>query len=764
VQTSTATLDDAIEAGVREPLVRVRVDWDRSGSFTDLAVKDLSADVEHVSLSRELETDLPEQAKLFAGSAAAEVTVTLRHQPPEGAPEQHGAWYYSQLNTASPLFSYDRKAAPAVVEVGFLTEAGQEYLEILTGTVRSLEPTSGARTATLVIADGAEQMRGQLRLPPIIADGATETTVLRPGLNSTFLADWILRRYGWYASPPKRTGCVFLASQHGSGWPEVGVLEEHHGAFGSKLSYSPTPTFPTPARWVQGVNLDGSTGQALRYFLDTSVGVISTNNTRTALVQGWFKFNSTASDQPLWIIFGNTATTDPFFSLTWTGGNLQLLFNRSGADVTNRAIIGPAVSPGTSAWHYIAVLVSFTSTGVTATFRYDSTTTGPTTTATPSVTNSVACNRIQVGRGRVAAYADGRFDGVIEDPQATTESTIGAGWDNAFTPTAEVHASPAVDNRLVACPIVSEEGWAVLQELAKADFATASFREDGVPVWWPRDRWTTAPYTTSQVTLSAEREVAELALVEATDQVRNTVVIRAVVPQIGATKTVWKLASVVSIPAGSSRTIIADLQTPVGNVDTTVVSGTALGSSRYLAGDRADGLGNQVTNLTFVVTQRSPQTIKIVVTNPNGVRVYLTGDQNASTLYSGTPYLWIDAQPIIFTPDSDAATGDVRVEATDPASEARFGEYLWEAPPSEFRQDDEDLQGLADDLIVDLAVPPPAIRDVPILADPRLQLGDRATVTDPAGLAFTDDFHLSKVNLEVDPGEAMTMTVSLRGA
>ena len=137
MQAVTSTLDDAIEAKVRHPIVRVPVDWDRSGSYTDLAIKDISADVVDLRLSRELSTDLPEQAKLFAGSAAAETTVTLRHRAPSGSPEQHGAWYYSALNTASPLYGYDRIAAPATVEVGFITEAGREYIQVMSGTVRS---------------------------------------------------------------------------------------------------------------------------------------------------------------------------------------------------------------------------------------------------------------------------------------------------------------------------------------------------------------------------------------------------------------------------------------------------------------------------------------------------------------------------------------------------------------------------------------------------------------------------------------------------
>ena len=339
-----------------------------------------------------------------------------------------------------------------------------------------------------------------------------------------------------------------------------------------------------------------------------------------------------------------------------------------------------------------------------------------------------------------------------------------AAWDNNFTPTAEVHASSAIDNRLEAAPIAREEGWALLQQLATADFSTALFDEAGMPHWWPRDRWTTAPYTTSQATLRASRELKELATTEAVDQVRNKIILRAKVPQILAQQTVWKLPAIQSIAAGSSKTLFANLQQPVGNIDTGVAFGTTLGSSRYLAGTRRDGQGTSVSNLDFTVTQMDPEAVRIVIDNPNAFTVYTAGDENDSALYSGRPYLWIDGQKVEFGADSDGATGDARVEATDTTSIARFGEHILEVPDSDFRQDPDDLQTLADDLLTDLADPKPAITDIPIVADPRLQLGDRVTITDPDGLAFTDDFHLSKTDLEVVPGEGMTMTISARGA
>lgn len=768
MQSVSADLDAAILARQRQPLVRLRVDWDDDGSFTTTGsgyTDDISADVVSVDLNRELETDLPVQAKLFAGAAAAQATITLAHRDPSGDPTHHGGWFYSPLNSASPLFAKQRKGRAVTLEFGFVTAAGtSEYVTVLVGTVRSLEVSAGGRQATMIVADRSETMRKQVQLPMVIADGdvAGTAAVIRPGLNTTWLADYVARRCGYYASPPQRTGCQFLATFHGSGQSEVGTVEQHHGATGSKLSYSPTASFPTAAKWVQAVNTAGTSDQAMRYFL-ARTGIISPNNTRTVLVQGWWKFNSAAVDQPLWIIFDSAAAgaTAPFVSAHYNqpSGTFQVLFNRGGADNTQRAIVGPSISPGTG-WHYYGVLVSFTSTGVSATFRYDSTTTGPTTTATPSVTGGPEFLRIQVNRGRASSYADTYMDGLCEDVQATTESSVST-WDNAFTPTAQIVPATTIDNRLVATPNARENGWELFQRIAESEFATAGFDETGMLFYWSRKRWTTAPYTTSQRTLTAATALKELATIEAVDQLRNRITINSTMPLVGDSQTVWKLASRWRIVAGGTITKYARLNDPVGNVDTSVVSGSALGSSRYMAGTQLDGQGAQVTDLVITLTALSPTLIKIQIDSPTSL-VYMSADENASVAYSGKPYLWIDAQPVSFSQDTGSSSA-TRVEASDSTSIANYGEQLLEIPDNDFRQDDDDLQDLADDLVADLADPGPAITDVPAVGDPRIQLGDRLTIVDPDGLVMSEDYHCSAVNFSYDSG-GLSMTLSLRKA
>jgi hypothetical protein len=745
-----------------QPLCRLRVDWDRDGSFTD-ADSDLSADVVSVDLNRDLTTDLPPQAKLFSGAAAAEATITLAHRDPAGDPAKHGAWYYSPLNSASPLFGYRRKGAPAILELGFVTANGPEYVTVLTGSVRSLQVTSGGRIAVMRVADRSETMRKQVTLPMVLADGdlTGALAIKRPGLNTTFLADWVARKCGYYASPPQRASCKMSVTHHGSGYPEVGALQHHQGANGSKLSYSPTPTFPTAAKWVQAVNTDGSSGQEITIIMGGASST-STNNGGEFLWEGWRKFNSTAVDQPLFIAY-ITGASEPYVSAFWqqSTSRFTCTFSRAVADTEHSTgTSGPSVSPGTSAWHYWAVQVSFTSTGADVTFRYDGTTTGPVNVATSSFTGVGNLNTVGIARGKISLFSDGFFDGLSEADQVTSESTTST-WNNAFVPTAEIHASANIDNRLVATPAAVEEGWTLFQQIAESEFATAGFDELGKLFYWPRDRWTTAPYTTSQRTLSSSTALTELETVEAIDQVRNRIVLRAKVPEVLDSSTVWKLGSVVAVNASSSKVIWVSLDEPVGNVDTSFLYGTALGSSRYLAGDMPNGQGNQVSNLTIAAEVLSPTSIKLTVTNPNGFRVWLTADENASAPYSGKPYLWLDAQLVHF--GVEATTSNERAEATSSTSITNYGEFLLELEDSDFRQDGDDIQVIANDLRDDLADPGPALSDVPIVGDPRLQLGDRVTIVDPEGLAMSADFHLAKCDLSFADGK-LSGVISLRSA
>jgi hypothetical protein len=758
LQSVSAELQAAILAQERQPLCRLRVDWDRSGSFTDLAVKDLSADVVNVSLPRELATDLPAQAKLFAGQAAAEATITLATKDPGGDPAKHTAWKYSPLNSASPLFGYDRKAAPARLEFGFAGTAGPEYVTVLEGSVRSLNVTSGGRVAVMRVVDGAETMRRQVTLPMVVADGEDAAgNRLRPGLRTTWLASHIFRACGWYPQPPARSSCKFLATMAGSAYPEIGTMRNCVGVNGEQPGFCPTTTHTGAAKFVMGMATSGSGNPEVSYNF-AGTGLPSVNNGSTMLVEGWYKFRSTAQDQPLWITF-TSGGAGRYASAYWrtADGRIDVTFNRGGGQ--QFAIAGPTLTGDTTTWHYLGFHISFASTGVTAIFRVDGATTSPAQQATTSITGQEIMDTIAVDHGRVGAFADASNNLFQEAVQLTVESSPGT-WNNAFVPTVDIRTSTAVDTKLMATPPTTEEAWSLLQQVALAEFATTGFDETGRPYYWPRDRWTTAPYTTSQRTLTAATSLKELETVEAVDQIRNRVVVRATQVEVQPSGIVWRSAQAHTIPASGARTMWPQFDNPVANLDTSVVSQLAGGTSRYLAANRRDGGGTAVANLGITVTAFA-QSAKLAWTNPNAFVVYMVADGSIVGATAGAPYIVLEGQFVLFDQQTNTV---MRVEVSDATSIAAYDEQLLELADSPFRQDLDQVEGVAADLLADLKQAGPALSDVPAVGDPRIQLGDRLTIVDAEGLGFTADFHCSKVAFEFSPEEGLAMVLSLRAA
>ena len=248
-----------------------------------------------------------------------------------------------------------------------------------------------------------------------------------------------------------------------------------------------------------------------------------------------------------------TGAAEPYISAFWqqsTGGD-TLTCDRGGAEKTKPSIAGPAISPGTSSWHYYGVQVGFTSTGFDVAFRFNGATTGPATEATPSITGEPDLIPFELTRGRrrllrrlLRRPARGR-------PGHHRERVVDV--EQRLHPDGR-HAPPRDRQPAGRCPDGPENGWALFQQLAPSEFATARFDEAGMPLGWPRDRWTTAPYTSSQATLTAAAGLKELATAEAVDQVRNRIILRALAPILGPLDRVETPARSNSPRNGSSKT------------------------------------------------------------------------------------------------------------------------------------------------------------------------------------------------------------------
>lgn len=766
---------------------QVRCDWDRDGSFTTAQgngrpLDVLDADVARVSVSRSLATDLPEGVKAFTGAAVASATVTLATPATSLADPttQHTSWKYSPFNAGGPLAGKRRVAAPAQVKLGFRGANGAEYLDQLTGVTRRLLVDGPGREATLELLDNVDRdFRRHLTMPMVLADDRTFTgTAQKPGLNATWVVDWVFRQCGYYISPPVRPSCVMSATLHGSGWPEVGTIQDWRGLNYARIPFPPlTPGWPSPAgNFLAGAQLLGNGGEQVDLVMGGAGGA-DPDNGNTLLMEGWFYPGniSHTNGSPLLNCY-RTGVSEPWCTL-WvdTNGRVQVSYNRGGGDTTNRAT-GASGPSGVTAgqWYYIGCYIEWASANTKIWIRLNGTTTGPITIAAGSTTTSPPMNTVSIGRGKGGGFADTELDGLAEAVQVTVENGSGSppSWNNAFSGSADIMGSV---NELVATPPVSgEEAAAVLTQLAKAELGMWGMSESGRPYFRTRYFFGVPPQTTSQETVTTLDKITGLVAEEDVDSVRNKWVVRASPPTVGSPTTdVWSLTDYVSIPASGSRTLWAEFDSPVAYLDTSLTSHGTAGNSRYNASTLKNGSGSVVSNLTFTVTPFA-QSAKVVVSNGNAFTVWLVGNSGVSSVAQGVPSVKLVGQPVVFgqgatTPDAtDAAptvSGQntrVRQEASDATSVSSYGERVFEMPDNPWLQDITAVGTLCAEGLAVTKDPKPVLRGLRVVANPRRQLGDRVTIVDADGLKLSGDWHIAAVTTEQSADGGMTQELEVR--
>lgn len=763
---TSGTLRAALDARVRRLRGRLLVDWDRDGYGA--TIDDLSAAYSSIDVERELAIDLPQEVKLVAGHVAGKLTAKLA-TPGETAagtranPRTSPRAYFSPYRSDQPLFGKQRRLRPTLAQLQVITAAAgsPETLAWFTGKTEAL---SADAEPTLEVLDGWADALRQIQLPLVLADDRTYTaTSTKPRLYADWVVDYIFRRLGYYASPPKRANVQGSATMHGSLAPETGVLKAGFGTNYSKLAFEPeadpASTFNHQAKFVRAVNTDGTTSQVITYELAIGGGPGS-NNGQSMVYEGWHRMLSSGRNQPLFFVY-STGAGSGFVSAYWqqATGRLQVLFNRGGAD-TNHAVTGPIIAPGTS-WHYYHFFVSFTSTGVNVTFRYDSTTTGPLNVGTASFTGSPNFDRWGACRGKVDSFADSAFLGLSEAMQVTSETSAGA-YNDDFVPTALIDPSW---NELDATPAAERiEAAGLLAQIAAAELAQIGFTETGIAYFYNRSRWTRSPATVSQKTLSTVTRIEELPIREAREQVRNKITARTQPPDMLVAQDVWSLPKLKGIGSNSILTFFVNTKNPITNLDTTVTATTTAGQSRYQANRNRDGSGAVVTNLTFSIQQIDVNTIKVSITNPDVAPAWLVTT-------AGKNYFKLNADFVQFGQDNSTASKNFRVESADTtatdASAAEFGEQLLELNPdldNPFMQDEDSAQVLVDDLALRTAAPAAVIEEFTLAqGDPSLQLGDRVTIADPQG-GVSADFFLTKLRGTLDAQGGYKQTIDGRGA
>lgn len=739
MQTTNAE-GDALSEGFAAEVVspsrtvvsRMRIGW---GGDTDFSGEYATVPCTSFSSDRQLTGDLPEIVQAAEGFSAAALNGDLA---PLGVEDQRkAAWWYSRFNTDSPLYGLEPRGSEVTADIGLQTDAGPEYVRKFTGNLRSLSVRSTSATASMSSLDYREKVGAQVRLPMIVAAAYDED--IQPNLSVNWILDYILQANGFHAVPPNRATCVFSASLLGSTWPSVGKLVESHYIDGVKRA----PTFNTDGPF--GPALDTSPHiRQFNYYIDQT-HPIGPQPGQAFLAQGWvYAGEDTGTGDPAFIFGLGPETNDLDGSAALNILNGQIVFSGTRADETPIGFFAQTLE-GPPAWHFIGVHMRFTETQRFATINLDGVVASGSVSNAPGLDWGPDWLRLALG----SSVTPGDVDVPLSAWQVTAEPSPPTTWDDVFEPTAVMERST---NELVAItPSDAQDSWGLIQDLSSTEFATFFFDERGIFRWWPITHWDETQTIVRDVT--SLNSLVDLTYQDRIDAVRNVGTVSANPITVMPEGFVWESGEVYEVPALSSIDIWANFEHPVWQLSVDNPATIVVTDRSYVeAFDADDDSGVREFDHIIEITAFA-QAAKITVTNVQAYPIWIHGEIN---LDDRPPGIKLYGKAVV-----TAETSTVLAPFRDQPSIDQFGEQVLDVPATRWRQTLAAAQIQADYLAAQLASPGPVFTDIPIIGDPRLQLGDRIRIVDPDGMALDAPYRITGIRDRVD-GSSYMQTLTAR--
>lgn len=732
---------------------------------------DLTLSVQSVKVDGALTTDMPDGTRLITGYPTRGATVVLAGLVDPTNESKTAAWLFGPYKTDSPLYRLDAIGSVITIDAGVYTINGLETVRAFTGSIDDVIVDDFAGTVTLDCLDKRNTLRTSPALPAVaspmdVPDALTLALDKRvPGLTSAWVMDSLLRANGYYASPGPRAGCAFYASMNGSAFPQTyaaagyPIQATNYGSYVGE-SYTSSPMVYVPGMWAASVCRDPEV--ILASFVPAN---------RPSLSPGGgyhFEYAMNATAPSASVFQGGTYPTFNV-SLAQTNGSGTVL-NSLATRLSPVAGTTWQFDPGDGTfrnvtlavgWHVYDVQVTVNPTTVVTTMWQDGIQIG-----TWTMTASIAAGIVADATTVASPYP-------IEAFQITNET---AGVPRAtFVPNAVLDAS--LNTLTATVDITGQDPWVTIQHLAQAEQGIAGFDENGVFRFTNRK---TLQSNASVRSITSTSSLSALQFETGASTIANCVIVPLNALARSAFTSVWSAPSVYVIAPGSvASQINVTFSAPVVGLSTLteIIPSGGFGPtvpwSGYRAARNQDGSGGAITNLTVYVQQVTPTTATITIVNPNAFPVYLVTPSGAGypAASVGQPALQLGGEFVqaagIVGDSTVTVNGSLSVLSEwPPTSEGGSklnarGQIALPVTANPWIQDVTTAQTLANDLLADLYKPRPLLRNVSIVADPSLQLGDRVTLTDPDGSRFSDDALITAITTTFD-ASTWTQVLTLR--
>lgn len=195
------------------------ISWENDAPVTEvsgeLEIGGTVVEASDLSVSRSIPSSLPDQVAGVGGYTAASGSATVMPQGAVVTDRSPTPWGAETPQPLTPLI------ARAVSD-------GQRAT-VFTGMVDRVSGAASSSSTDVTMVDSTDQLNTSISMrglsavmPPPTTEGGTNKRNI--DLHSTYLVDRVLRECGFYATPPNTAYCVMSAPLQGSTWPEVGTV------------------------------------------------------------------------------------------------------------------------------------------------------------------------------------------------------------------------------------------------------------------------------------------------------------------------------------------------------------------------------------------------------------------------------------------------------------------------------------------------------------------------------------------------------------